>query len=314
MKKLLLGAMMSALFVMNAEAGPISWIKNKAVQVQHKIKNDRSMDEKTEIQPFKARLKNILTTANEFYKILGSEEKDTFKPSLDNMGKFVIFARTAYNKKVTTYNEEDVKACIAGIKASFVLPVLQNYDGQKQCQDFIMAISNALSFARNLEKKYTDNRVLIRVVDGLIEIEKFVTGEEAREAEARRIAAQKEAERVAKEDYQFRLEEAARLEAEEEARRIAAQKEAERVAKEDYQFRLEEAARLEAEAKAVPEENLGSTDTLVVDESGNQVLPEVSDYNTKIQQFQQEAPEKEQTVQSTTRTTSTPIRRASRRR
>ena len=281
MKKLLLGAMMSALFVMNAEAGPISWIKNKAVQVQHKIKNDRSMDEKTEIQPFKARLKNILTTANEFYKILGSEEKDTFKPSLDNMGKFVIFARTAYNKKVTTYNEEDVKACIAGIKASFVLPVLQNYDGQKQCQDFIMAISNALSFARNLEKKYTDNRVLIRVVDGLIEIEKFVTGEEAREAEARRIAAQKEAERVAKEDYQFRLE---------------------------------EAARLEAEAKAVPEENLGSTDTLVVDESGNQVLPEVSDYNTKIQQFQQEAPEKEQTVQSTTRTTSTPIRRASRRR
>lgn len=243
MKKLLLGAMMSALFVMNAEAGPISWIKNKAVQVQHKIKNDRSMDEKTEIQPFKARLKNILTTANEFYKILDSEEKDAFKPSLDNMGKFVIFARTAYNKKVTTYNEEDVKACIDGIKGSFVLSVLQNHDGQKQCQDFIAAISNALSFARNLEKKYTDNRVLIRVVDGLIEIEKFVTGEEAREAEARRIAAQKEAERVAKEDYQFRLEEAARLEAEEEARRIAAE-EALRAEAEKARLEAEEDAKL----------------------------------------------------------------------
>lgn len=251
MKKLLLGAMMSALFVMNAEAGPISWIKNKAVQVQHKIKNDRSMDEKTEIQPFKARLKNILTTANEFYKILDSEEKDAFKPSLDNMGKFVIFARTAYNKKVTTYNEEDVKACIDGIKGSFVLSVLQNHDGQKQCQDFIAAISNALSFARNLEKKYTDNRVLIRVVDGLIEIEKFVTGEEAREAEARRIAAQKEAERVAKEDYQFRLEEAARLEAEEEARRIAAEEaEARRIAAEEALRAEAEKARLDAEEDA----------------------------------------------------------------
>ena len=314
MKKLLLGAMMSALFVMNADAGIFNSIKKKVVQVQHKIKGDRSMDEKTEIQPFKMYLKDIIKTAGEFYKILEEDEKNVFKSSQDNINKFVIFARTAYNKKVTTYDENAVKECINGIKGSFVLSVLDSHREETQCTNFIAAIGRAIDFAQKLETKYTDNKVLARVVDGLMEIKRFVTGEEARlraEAIAQRQA---EADQQAIEDYNFRLQEAARLEAEATRQKEAVQRQAEadQQAIEDYNFKLQEAARLEAEAdqQAIEEsstdnvvygepETFGSTETLVINE--NTERPLVNNTSSKLQELQ----ETQQLVQQT------PVKRSS---
>ncbi len=193
MKKLLIGAMMSALFVMNAEAGIFSALKNKVVQVQHKIKKDRTMDETKEIKPFKTYLKNITKTADEFYNILENEEKSTFKPAQDSIGKFVIFARTSY-KKNATYDEYAVAEYISGIKEDLVWSVLAEHNSTQQYKSFTAAVYNAYNFAVSLQQKYPSNMVLNGVVKGLSEIWDFVSGKAAErkaaeEAEAARLQA-----------------------------------------------------------------------------------------------------------------------------
>jgi len=244
MKKILLGAMMSALFVMNAEAGIFKSIKNKVVQVQHKIKNDRAMDEKKEIQPFKTYLNNVITTMGKLYEIMDVGEKVSFGPAQDAMKQFIMnVARKSYVKG-TAYDEKIVRSYINKIANDDVWSALRDHTGTQEYKNFVTAVGNAHDFTLRLQQRYSDNAVLNRTVAGLASIAYVVSGDKAADEEAARQAAaaarQKEAELQAEQDYQFRIAEAARLEEEAEAKRQA--EEAARI-----QAEADEAARIRAE-------------------------------------------------------------------
>ena len=258
MKKLLLGAMMSALFVMNADAGFMdkmksglkkvgTSVKNVSTSLQHKIKKDRTMDEKTEIQPFKAYLSNIIKTMGNLYKkITDTTDKEVFGKAQDAMKKFVInVARKSYVKGATC-NEDEVSGYINEITKDEVWGVLREHIGETEYNSFITAVNTAYNFANGLLRKYSSNSVLSRTVAGLANILYVVSGNKA------------EAEDM---DYKFRLEEAARLEAEAEAKAGAS------TAQEFSNAWPGSTVNFE------PEE-FGNTETMdVVNESGNLVQP-----------------------------------------
>ncbi len=177
MKKLLLGAMMSALFVMNANAGMWSSIRNKTIQFQHKMKKDRTMDEK-DIQIFKEYLGKILTTAKAFYKILDNVlDKEHFQPCIDNLDKLVMFSRTSY-KKGAIYDDgkrKEVQGYIDKITNNSVQKVLDEYKYTAECVNFIDAVKGAFVYAQNLQQKYPTNEVLKGVVMAFTQINDFVT-------------------------------------------------------------------------------------------------------------------------------------------
>ncbi len=315
MKKLLLGAVMSALFVMDADAGIFSSIKSVATKVKNKtvdiVKGKKVLEDK-DIQD----IKSIAATLSERAKIFSSyasspnftkEERTKFSnisKMVNNLSKFI---KTAGRNKVISQKTNDAVDKTVTILSDNINSV--NVTDVNMLNPFFSEINNSFNKVTQISMSYPDNNVLQKFLDatektsnilenklneaaqsGLLrraqseidfefpenaemngvkrsystsdlgvsqpvkefEFEDKATRLEAEADDARRRAAeqrQAEADQQSMEDYNFRLQEAARLEAEAEARRQA-EEEARLRAEEEARLRAEEEARLQAEAQA----------------------------------------------------------------